>query len=95
MNEGPSPEEFNKGELPLAVLLEGTFKSAYLNRLKPLKIEPHLEIGKEAKMVIISDGSIIKNQLQGERPLELGFDKWTNTFYGNKELLLNGKLFIG
>lgn len=89
VNEGPSPEEFNKGELPLAVLLEGTFKSAYLNRLKPLKIEPHLEIGKEAKMVIISDGSIIKNQLQGERPLELGFDKWTNTFYGNKEFLLN------
>ena len=40
-------------------------------------------------MVIIADGSIIKNQLQGNRPLELGFDKWTNNFYGNKEFLLN------
>ena len=40
-------------------------------------------------MVVISDGSIIVNQFQGNRPLELGFDKWTNSFYGNKEFLLN------
>lgn len=89
VNEGPTDLEFNKGEIPLAVLLEGAFKSAYLNRVKPLKIKKHQEIGKEAKMVIVSDGSIIKNQLQGNRPLELGFDKWTNNFYGNKEFLLN------
>ena len=89
VNEGPTDLEFNKGEIPLAVLLEGAFKSAYLNRVKPLKIKKHQEIGQEAKMVIVSDGSIIKNQLQGNRPLELGFDKWTNNFYGNKEFLLN------
>ena len=71
------------------MLLEGTFKSAYLNRVKPLKIINHQELGQEAKMVIIADGSVIKNQLQGNRPLELGFDKWTNNFYGNKEFLLN------
>ena len=69
--------------------MEGTFKSAYLNRVKPLKINNYQEIGQEAKMVIIGDGSIIKNQLQGNRPLELGFDKWTNNYYGNKEFLLN------
>ena len=40
-------------------------------------------------MVIISDGDVIKNQLDRGRPLELGFDKWTNTYYGNKEFLLN------
>ena len=89
VNEGPTDLEFNKGELPLAVLLEGTFKSAYLNRVKPLKINNYQETGQEAKMVVIGDGSIIKNQLQGNRPLELGFDKWTNNFYGNKEFLLN------
>jgi len=38
---------------------------------------------------VISDGDVIKNQLQGSRPLELGFDKMTNQFYGNKEFLLN------
>jgi len=40
-------------------------------------------------MVVISDESIIKNQFQGNRPIELGYDKWTNSFYGNKEFLLN------
>ena len=40
-------------------------------------------------MVVVSDGDIIKNQMDRGRPLELGFDKWTNTFYGNKEFLLN------
>ena len=24
-----------------------------------------------------------------EGPLELGYDKWTNNFYGNKECLIN------
>jgi ABC-2 type transport system permease protein len=32
--------------------------------------------------------------MQGNRPLELGFDKWTNTFYGNKEFLLNTVNFL-
>ena len=40
-------------------------------------------------MLVISDGDVIKNQLDNGRPLELGFDKWTNSFYGNKEFLLN------
>jgi ABC-2 type transport system permease protein len=89
INDGPSPEEFNTGEIPLAVLLEGSFNSVYSNRIKPFKIVNNLERSKETKMVVISDGSIIKNQFQGNRPLELGFDKWTNTLYGNKEFLLN------
>ncbi len=89
VNEGPTPEEFNTPEIPLAVLLEGSFNSAYSNRIKPFKIDDNLEVSKETKIVVISDGSIIKNQIQGNRPLELGFDKWTNTFYGNKEFLLN------
>ena len=31
-----------------------------------------------------------------EGPLELGYDKWTKKFYGNKEFLINSiKLLIG
>ena len=40
-------------------------------------------------MVVIGDGDVIRNQLDRGRPLELGFDKWTQSFYGNKEFLLN------
>jgi ABC-2 type transport system permease protein len=38
---------------------------------------------------VISDGEVIKNQLDRNRPLELGFDKYTQAFYGNKDFLLN------
>lgn len=92
VNEGPDPREFNAGEIPLAVLLEGRFTSMFKNRVKPIKLEEDLkniDDGKASKMVVISDGDVIKNQMQGNRPLELGFDKTTNSFYGNKEFLLN------
>ena len=91
VNEGPDPNEYNAGEIPLAVLLEGKFTSVYKNRVKPISLNgvKNIDDGKVSKMVVISDGDIIKNQLQGSRPLELGFDKMTNQFYGNKEFLLN------
>lgn len=92
VNEGPNPNEYNAGEIPLAVLLEGSFTSVFKNRIKPIKLQnglKNMDNGIASKMVIISDGDVIKNQMQGNRPLELGFDKGTNTFYGNKEFLLN------
>jgi len=89
INSGPDIQQFSAGEVPLAVLLEGNFTSVYRNRVKPFNIDNHIDEGMETKMVVISDGNVIKNQMQGNRPLELGFDKWTNTRYGNKDFLLN------
>jgi gliding-associated putative ABC transporter substrate-binding component GldG len=40
-------------------------------------------------MLVVADGDVIRNQLRNGRPLELGYDKWTNNFYGNKEFLVN------
>ncbi|RMA58997.1 gliding motility-associated ABC transporter substrate-binding protein GldG [Ulvibacter antarcticus] len=89
VNEGPDPNDFRVGKIPLAVLLEGKFTSAFKNRIKPFKASEDKTEGVDSKMVVISDGDIIKNQFQGNRPLELGFDKMTQAFYGNKEFLLN------
>ena len=89
VNEGAIPESFNAGELPFAVLLEGQFTSAYKNRVKPFGASGNLDESVPNSMVIVSDGDVISNQLDRGRPLELGFDKWTNQFYGNKEFLLN------
>ena len=77
------------GGYPLAVLLEGEFLSVYRNRIKPVSLKKSLEKGFKNSMIIIADGDIIANQLQQGRPLELGYDKWTNNFYGNKEFLVN------
>ncbi len=89
LNNPPDRESYKQGLLPLAVLVEGKFSSMYTNRIKPLKLENAQDNGPENKMILISDGDLIKNQVSGGRPLELGYDKWTNSFYGNKEFLIN------
>ncbi|MBA5791425.1 gliding motility-associated ABC transporter substrate-binding protein GldG [Flavobacterium sp. xlx-214] len=81
--------------IPLAVLLEGSFTSVFKNRIVPFKSEGYLNEGKPTKMIVISDGDIAKNQLdQNKEPMELGYDKWTNTLYGNKEFLLNAVNYL-
>src|SRR5699024_7965437 len=92
INEGPEPDTFTNEALSLSVLIEGKIPSAYSNRVKPIRWSDWNDINEtqKGKLLVVSDGSIIKNQMDGERPLELGFDKWTNAFYGNKEFLLNG-----
>ena len=94
INQEPDRETYNNGNLPLAVLIEGKFTSMYKNRVKPLKLQNTLEEGPENKMIVISDGDVIKNQLRNGRPLELGYDKWTNSFYGNKEFLVNSTNYL-
>lgn len=80
---------------PLAVLLEGNFTSVFKNRIVPFKAENHLIEGKATKMIVISDGDIVKNQLdQQSQPMELGYDKWTNALYGNKEFLINSVNYL-
>ncbi|MFD2587087.1 gliding motility-associated ABC transporter substrate-binding protein GldG [Croceitalea marina] len=90
LSKQPDKESYlNKGNLPLAVLVEGEFSSAYTNRIKPTKLNGNLEKGVRNKMLVIADGDLIKNQLRNGKPLPLGYDKWTNNTYGNKEFLVN------
>lgn len=91
VSERPDQKEFTgKGNLPLAVLMEGKFHSVYENRVLPFKEQNFKPVGKDNKMIIVSDGDIVKNQLDKSfQPLELGYDKWTNNQYANKEFMMN------
>ncbi|TDP61089.1 gliding motility-associated ABC transporter substrate-binding protein GldG [Flavobacterium dankookense] len=91
VEERPEQKEFiGGGNFPVAVLLEGKFHSVYENRVLAFKDNTFNSIGKDNKMIVISDGDIIKNQLDKNfQPLELGYDKWTNNLYANKEFLMN------
>lgn len=91
VQERPQQTDFvNSGNIPIAVLLEGSFHSMYENRVLPFADKSILTIGKNTKMIVVSDGDIIRNQLDKNfQPLELGFDKWTNTLYANKEFMMN------
>jgi hypothetical protein len=33
---------------------------------------------------------LAENQTEKGQPLSLGYDKWTNNFYSNKDLIING-----
>lgn len=94
LGKKPDFSSYTAGEIPIAVLLEGKFKSAYKNRIKPFEIKNPLEISETTQMIFVSDGDVIKNQLQQGKPLELGFDRYTGTTYGNKEFLLNSVNYL-
>ena len=90
LTEEVNPEDYaGKGLMPVAVLLEGSFNSMYENRILPFKDANFKSNGIENKMIVISDGDVIKNQIDKGIPLELGFDKWTNNLYGNKDFMMN------
>ena len=94
VGQKPDINSYNSGEQPLAVLLEGQFKSVYKNRVKPFELEDHKDEGTDSKMLVISDGDVIKNDLQGGKPMELGFQRYTGNTYGNKEFLLNAVNYL-
>ncbi|PTD14895.1 gliding motility-associated ABC transporter substrate-binding protein GldG [Flavobacterium columnare] len=95
VNEKPILKDYIPGNFPVALLLEGKFHSVFENRVLAFKSLDFKNVGKDSKMIIISDGDIIKNQLdQNGQPMELGFDKWTNQLYANKEFLMNCVNFL-
>jgi len=88
---------FNRSNIPMAVLLEGSFTSLYKDRiLDTIAKDPDIrftEISKPNKMIIVGDGDVAKNQVafrQGKYvPYPLGYDRYTGIMYGNREFLLN------
>jgi ABC-2 type transport system permease protein len=94
VTEKQDPSAFNKGNQPLAVLLEGDFTSVYKNRIKPFKLSNSKDTSIDTKMIVISDGDVIKNDVVRNTPQELGFDRWTGKTYGNKEFLLNAVNYL-
>ena len=91
VSEELTPKDFyGYGNYPVAVLLEGKFHSVYENRILPFKDATYTNIGKNSKMIVISDGDVIKNELDKKgNDVELGLDQRTGFFYGNKEFLMN------
>ena len=89
-------ELYKKGNIPLAVLLEGEFKSMYKDRVRPLELKENKTLSRPTKMIVVSDGDIIKNDFdsQHKMPLELGFDRWTSKYYDNKAFLQNAMNYL-
>jgi gliding-associated putative ABC transporter substrate-binding component GldG len=91
VSEKSSPKDYpNKGNIPMAVLLEGDFHSVYENRVLSFDQKNFKNIVDNNQMIVISDGDLIKNQLdKNGQPVELGFDQRSGNVYDNKDFMLN------
>jgi gliding-associated putative ABC transporter substrate-binding component GldG len=89
--EETSPNHYiNTGNIPLSVLLEGSFHSMFENRVLPFDQNTFEVNGKSNKMIVISDGDLIRNQLDKDfQPVELGYDQRSGNLYDNKDFMLN------
>ena len=93
----PLSTSYNKKFLPIAILLEGEFESVFKNKLfqknKQIKFISKSVI---TKMIVISDGDMIANQLSKSGAIyPLGYDKNLKfTFDGNKHFLINAVQYL-
>jgi gliding-associated putative ABC transporter substrate-binding component GldG len=93
----PEASWFNKKEVPVAIMAEGVFSSAYANRVSEEMSASLKNLGKpfkdqsvQNKMVVISDGDVGKNLLTAEGGYKpLGFNAFTEKTYANKDFLVN------
>jgi len=93
----PDENNFTRSGLPVAILLEGVFPSAFRNRMTDHFLSDKsfsVKTGSvETKMIIIADGDIIRNEVRrmgtSETPLTLGQDKYTGEMFGNRDFLIN------
>jgi ABC-2 type transport system permease protein len=92
------PKAFKQSDIPVAVMLEGKFKSLYANRISDVMADslsqfyhqPFLKSAeKDARVVVCADGDLVMNDLSERGPLPLGFSKDINYTFANAEFLSN------
>ena len=95
--EEPSEKDFNKKNLPVAVLLEGNFPSAFRNRIVTGLVKDRnfrlKTLSRPTRMIVVADGDIIRNEVHragaGEVPGTLGFDRYSGQTFGNRDFIIN------
>ncbi len=94
IEQEPDIKEFTARPKAVGVLLEGKFKSVFVNRPIPENIDENFNPppqSKPTKMLVVGDGDLFLNQLNSAdgSPYPLGFDHYGQRNFGNKTLLLN------
>lgn len=94
----PDIKEFQKKNIPIAVLLEGKFHSLFSGRLstpfrdsmKSMNYSILKRNEAATKMIVVADGDIAMNQFSSSTgPLEMGINVFTRYQFANKDFFLN------
>ncbi len=93
----PDKKEFRKSNLPVAVLLEGVFPSAFKNRMTG-NLVPGADFrlktqSSKTRMIVIADGDIIRNEISRSGTssgfFPLSNDRYTGEIIGNRDFIVN------
>ena len=90
---------FTVGYVPVAVAMEGVFESNFANRMIPKGLSNVLPVHKQSfktRQIVVADGDIIRNEIarKDSTTIPLGFDRYMNQQFGNKDFIQNAVLFL-
>lgn len=101
INEAPKKEDFIHSFATVGVLAEGSFNSAFEFRAPPaglINVLPAINKGKSAKMIVVADGDIIRNEvrLKDSQPqiIPLGYDEISHQTFGNRSFIVNSVNYL-
>lgn len=92
-----TPDYFNLAYVPVAVALDGVFPSLFAHRLMPQNITnapAKLKESVPTKQIVMASGSFISNDIQDGQPLPVGYDRYTQTQFGNRDFFVNALLYL-
>jgi len=90
---------FNVGYVPVSVAMEGNFESVFANRMVPKGLPTNYPIRKlslNTRQIVVANGDIIRNEisLKDSTGVPLGFDRFMNQQFGNKDFIQNAVLYL-
>ena len=89
--------EFKYAFIPVAASIKGVFPSLFAHLLPPEGMQLHAPLRKHSeptKQIIVAAGSTIRNEWQKGQPLPLGYDRYTQTQFGNRDFMVNAVLYL-
>jgi gliding-associated putative ABC transporter substrate-binding component GldG len=97
MKQMENAAAWKQANIPIAVMLQGKFKSLYANRLSQEMLDTlkaydrsFLPSGNmEGKILVTGDGDWVLNQFSKEGPLPMGNNRFTEYTFANKDFLQN------
>lgn len=90
-------DSFQYAFIPVAVSIEGEFSSLYAYQLPPEDVQLHAPLLKQSevtKQIVVAAGSAIRNDWQQGAPLPLGYDRYTQRQFGNRDFMVNAVLYL-
>jgi len=98
----PDPALYQAANLPVGILLEGEFESFYKHYPVPEGIFPSswelIPKSTHTSLFVVTDGDIAANEVQYEqgafRAQALGYDRYTQQTFGNREFIMNVMNFM-